>query len=413
MRLAAALVALLAVTASAKAGEDDVSAAIERQLRRAIARAAPSVVRLEVTRVPVPEAPLPPAPATPAPPPEAPVPNPEGKAPAPRPRPSPGGPRFPDGATPPEYFRRPPGPAVAVVVDPEGGLVTSLWNVSDDPVPEVPSPAPSPAAPPAPAPTAVTGIQVLLPDGRSLPARVVGTDPNDDLAYLKIEAVGLVALPLAAQDPRVGDLVAVVSRAPGTGTPAATLGNVSASGRLRQTAPLEEGGARSGTALQLSARLNYGNSGGAVVNLRGELVGLAGHVTHVATDPDARKGQSSGVGFATPASRLRVLLPRLRAGESIPRRATPYLGVRMGPAPSGEGAALVEVVGGSPAEKAGLRRDDVVLVAGETRVESSLDLRWAIQQGDVGESLRLVVIRGEERLEVTVTLGARPDGRRR
>ncbi len=422
-----ALTAVLAPPAGGQEiqGDGDVSGAIERQLKRAIARAAPSVLRIEVTRIPNPDPPKPaPAPAPEAKPPEeAPAPEgnappPEGKAPAPRRQapPAPGGPRFPDGATPPNYFRRPAGPSgasVAVVVDPDGGLVTSLWNVADDP-PQVPTP-PGETPAPRPPPGTVTEIRVLLPDGRALPAKLLGTDPNNDLAYLRIEAAGLegirlAPIRLAGEDPRVGDLVAVVSRAPGAGGPAATFGNVSASGRLRQTAV--EGG-RTGTALQVSARLNYGNSGAAVVNLQGELVGFAGHVTHLATDPDARKGQSSGVGFATPVSRLRTLLGRLRAGEKIPPRATPYLGVRTQPAPSGEGASLVEVVAGSPADKAGLRRNDVILVAGETRVESGLDLTWAIQQSDVGEPLRLVVLRGEERIETTATLGARPDGRRR
>jgi putative serine protease PepD len=163
--------------------------------------------------------------------------------------------------------------------------------------------------------------------------------------------------------------------------------------------------------VQVSARLNYGNNGGPIIDLDGRCVALAAHCTHDATDLDARKGFNSGVGFATPADRLRALLPRLRAGETLPARETPFLGVgALGPDPRGEGVRVGQIVPGTPAAGAGLRVGDVLVVAGETQVESDLDLRFAIDERDPGDALDLVVLRGPERtrVELSVTLGARP-----
>jgi S1-C subfamily serine protease len=198
---------------------------------------------------------------------------------------------------------------------------------------------------------------------------------------------------------------------PAAGT-TATVGIVSATRRLRATAPE---GRRQGTALQVSARLNYGNNGGPIVSMDGTLLAIAAHCTHDRTDPNARKGFNSGVGFATPAARLRELLPRLRAGETLDRRETPFLGVRTATDPRGQGVRIMELVKGAPAGKSGLRVGDIIIMAGDTRVESSIDLRFAIQEMDVGDPLEIVVLRGPDRArkEFTIVLGARPRTPRR
>ena len=380
--------ALLALAAPAAASpDDDIGGALERTVRRAVAQGAASVVRLEVERSVAPPTPEP----APAAAPDDPKP-PEGPRGAPTPDPR-AGPPFPDPSTPPGYFRRPVGATSAVVIDADGGLVTSLYNVSDR----------------------VTAITAVLADGRRLPARLMGADPNSDVAYLRVDARGLVPIPLATDEPRVGQLVlAVGCPLPGAPEPAptATLGIVAATHRLRSTAPVGE---TQGTAVQVSARLNYGNNGGPIVDLDGRCVALAGHCTHDPTDPDARKGFNSGVGFATPVARLAALLPRLRAGETLPLRARPFLGVRLGADPRGEGVRIEVVEAGTPAARARLRAGDVIVIAGSTQVESDLDLRVALDERDPGDALELVVLRGpaRARVELTVTLGARPPEARR
>ncbi|MHC5019637.1 MAG: S1C family serine protease [Planctomycetota bacterium] len=369
--LAAAALAL--APAAALAGSDDGAAlegALERTIARVVERTAPSIVRLEVKRKPAPAAAGPRLPAMPG---------------------------FPTRGTPAKYFERPDGPCTGVIVDTDGGVLTALYNVTDR----------------------VESITARLADGRTAEAFVVGTDPNSDLAYLRLgregEAPdGLRPIPLASDRPAVGRFIVALGcplGPKGTGTPTATFGIVSALNRLRPTAPV---GGKRGTAMQITTRINHGNNGGPVVTMDGALLAVAGHLTHDRTSPEARKGYNSGVAFSTPVTRIRTLLPKLRSGARFDKRATPYMGVGTEPDPKGEGMRVRMVSPGSGAQKAGLRVGDILVLAGSTRVESGLDLRAAILELDVGETMEVVVLRGPNRTRttLTITLGPRP-GRNR
>jgi S1-C subfamily serine protease len=369
--LAALLCGLPAAPASA--GGDDggaIEGALERTIGRIVERTAPSIVRLEVKRSAKPAAAGPAAPRMPG---------------------------FPARGTPAKYFERPNAPCTGVVVDREGGVLTALYNVTER----------------------VESITARLPDGRVAEAFVVGTDPNSDLAYLRLgqegEAPeGLTPITLAAGAPAVGQFILALGcplGPKGEGSATATFGIVSALNRLRPTAPV---GAKKGTAMQVTTRINHGNNGGPIVAMDGTLLAVAGHLTHDRTDPESRKGYNSGVAFSTPVTRIKALLPKLRSGARFDKRATPYMGVGTEPDPKGEGMRVRMVSPASGAKKAGLRVGDILVLAGSTRVESGLDLRAAIMELDVGETIELVILRGAARTRttLTVTLGARP-GRNR
>jgi S1-C subfamily serine protease len=363
------LTACLLVPAGGADNGAEIEGALERTIGRLVERAAPSIVRLTVTRSAKPTGGL-------------------------KPTVMPG---FPTRDTPATYFERPSGPVTGVVVDDQGGVLTALYNVSDR----------------------VTSISARLADGRVVPATLVGSDPNSDLAYLRLGEVdevpiGLTPVRLAGGEPAVGQLIIAVGcplGAEGKGGPTATFGIVSALNRLRPTAPL---GRKKGTAMQISARINHGNNGGPVLGMDGALLAVAGHLTHDKTDPEARKGYNSGVAFSTPVGRIRDLLPKLRSGVHFDKRDTPFMGVGTQPDPKGEGMRVRNVSPGSGALKAGLRVGDIIVLAGSTRVESGLDLRAAIQEYDVGETIEVVVLRGPNRTRTTlpIKLGARPRRKR-
>jgi len=362
---------ILAVTACllAPAGGADNGAelegALERTIGRLVERTGQSIVRLEVKRSP----------------------KPAGGPKAPR------MPGFPTPDTPRTYFERPAGPCTGVVVDANGGVLTALYNVS----------------------SRVQSIQARLADGRVVPATIVGTDPNSDLAYLRLgeegaPPSGLKPIRMAPGAPAVGQFIVAVGcplGPKGEGSPTGTFGIVSALHRLRPTAPV---GQKKGTAMQVTTRINHGNNGGPIITMNGALLAIAGHLTHEKTDPEARKGYNSGVAFSTPVTRIRELLPQLREGAHLTKRRSPYMGVGTEPDPKGEGMRVRMVAPGSGAMRAGIRVGDILVLAGSTRVESGLDLRAAIMEYDVGESMEVVVLRGPKRTRtvIPVKLGARP-----
>lgn len=361
-----AVLACLAAPAGGADAGDKIEGALERTIGRLVERAAPFIVRLEVQRS--------------APPPR--------KGPAP-----PATPGFPTRDTPRTYFERPEGPVTGVIVDELGGVLTSLYNVS----------------------TRVTAIRARLADGRTVDATLVGSDPNNDLAYLRLgdagaTPAGLTPVRLADGEPAVGQLIVALGcplGPQGAGTPTATCGIVSALHRLRPTAPPGE---KKGTAMQVTTRINHANNGGPILTMDGTLLAIAAHLTHDKTDPESRKGYNSGVAFSTPAGYIREVLAKLQGGAVFTKRDLPYMGVGTAPDPKGEGVQVSMVAAGSGAMQAGLRVGDVLVLAGSTAIESGLDLRAAIQEYDVNEEMEIVVLRGPNRTRTTlvVTLGPRP-----
>ncbi|MCY3718480.1 MAG: trypsin-like peptidase domain-containing protein [Anaerolineaceae bacterium] len=279
-------------------------------------------------------------------------------------------------------------------------------------------------------------LEVVFHDGRIAPAALRGADGASDLALLQVDAAavaGLSSLVLADSDAlRPGQRVVVIGNPFGLNN-SMTQGIISATGRQLPPALLTDAGLPQGfsnpAVLQLDARISSGNSGGPVVNTRGEVIG-------VATAIRSAGGGFQGVGFAVPANTLRRVAPELIERGSV-RYA--WLGISTQREEDGFSvAALVEALGlttnkgvlidrvhrDSPAQLAGLRGGSErimlrgvevcaggdIIVAINGHFVNNLDelLAWLVSYGHPGDEVTLLVVRGEETLELSLSLGARP-----
>jgi putative serine protease PepD len=248
-------------------------------------------------------------------------------------------------------------------------------------------------------------ITVTLADGSEHPATVVGTSPSYDLAVIRLQGVsGLTPATLGTSgDLQVGQQVVAIGSPQGlSGT--VTTGIVSAFDRTVQVQG-EDGSAVVYSGLQTDTPINQGNSGGPLVNLQGQVVGINSAI--------ATAGQSSGsigLGFAIPIDQAkRVTQEILDSGTAT----KPVLGVRggvggAGQAPGG-GATLAEVDAGSPAAAAGLQAGDVVTKVDDVAVEDFADLIARVGAHAPGDTVTLTVGEGSGARQVEVTLGSVPD----
>ncbi|GAA2515683.1 S1C family serine protease [Pilimelia columellifera] len=242
-------------------------------------------------------------------------------------------------------------------------------------------------------------VTVFFKDGRSGRGKVIGTDPRTDLAVVKVDGLsGLKPATFGSSSAmQVGDTVLAI------GSPLGLQGSVTA-GIVSQTdrtisvgGEAPEGGARSSLSglFQTDAPINPGNSGGALVNLKGEVIGIN---TAIAT---AGSQGNIGVGFAIPSDRVKRVADALKAGEKVTH---PYLGVRLEAAESG-GALVILVEPGSPADKAGIKRGDVITELGGRKITKQDDLISAVQSGKPNDKLNLTYTRNGSPAKATVTLG--------
>jgi Do/DeqQ family serine protease len=247
-------------------------------------------------------------------------------------------------------------------------------------------------------------IQVTLYDNRSFRASVVGTDPSTDLALLKIEAEGLPYIEFGDSDQlRVGDWVLAVGN-PFNLTSTVTAGIVSAKGR---TLGLLKEKFRVESFIQTDAAVNPGNSGGALVNIEGKLVGINTAIASMT-------GTFAGYSFAVPANIAKKVVEDLRQYGKVQRA---LLGVMIEPLtpekqkeveiPVSQGAYIADVYGGSAAEGAGLRSGDVIVEIEGKPIHSPAELTEIIARHRPGDRVRVVYYRGQERREVTVRLKGR------
>lgn len=241
-------------------------------------------------------------------------------------------------------------------------------------------------------------IEVLLDDNRRVTAKLVGADTLSDLAVLRIDASNLKALPLGdSASLHLGDAVVALGNALNLeGGPTVTEGIVSALNRS-----IEADNGVISDLIQTDAAINPGNSGGPLLNLSGEVVGIN---TAVA-------GNAQNIGFAIAITPAKPLIDELLQKGKV---SHPFIGVGWNNASEvrglsvQQGVVILQVVRDSGAQRAGLRRGDVIVEADGKRITNLRDITEALNAHRPGEEMKLVIVRGEQRLNVTVALGERP-----
>jgi Do/DeqQ family serine protease len=247
-------------------------------------------------------------------------------------------------------------------------------------------------------------ILVTLTDNRSFNAAVIGSDPDTDLAVLKIDGHDLTAIPIAmAEHLKVGDYVVAIGNPFGIGQ-TVTSGIVSALGR---TGGFTENGYED--FIQTDASINPGNSGGALINLQGELVGINSAII------SGFGGGNVGIGFAIPSEMLVSVMDRLLEFGEVRRG---LLGVRMysvTPAFADDyglsvdsGALVSEVTSDSAAEAAGIRINDVIVGVDGENVINGNELRNKVAMKLPGEAVDLTIVRDGRERSIGAVLGERP-----
>ncbi|MBI1734303.1 MAG: trypsin-like peptidase domain-containing protein [Candidatus Rokubacteria bacterium] len=245
-------------------------------------------------------------------------------------------------------------------------------------------------------------IMVRLSEDEEYDARVVGRDPPTDLALLKVDARRrLPAARLGDSDVlRVGDWVLAVGSPFGL-EQTVTAGIVSAKGRVIGAGPYDD-------FIQTDAAVNPGNSGGPLVNTRGEVVGINSAIF-------SETGGSVGIGFAIPINLAKELVPQLEAQGRVVRgwlgvaiaSVSPELAKRLGR--GREGALVTEVVRNGPAARSGVRPGDVIVVFGGTTLRRASDLPRLTARAPAGSEVEIALLRDGREQTVKVRLGELPD----
>jgi len=239
-------------------------------------------------------------------------------------------------------------------------------------------------------------IQVRLSGGKRFPGKVIGRDNRVDLALLKIEgATGLTALPLGDSNRlRVGEFVLAL------GNPFGLDQSVSFGIVSRKGAPLTVA-APGFDFIQTDAAINPGNSGGPLVNVAGEVVGV-----------NTMAARNGSIGFAIPANLVKMLLPQLATKGRVDWG---WLGVSISEVTEDDldrlklrearGVLVRSVISGDPADKGGVRANDVIVDIDGSRLESPRDLQRVVSSTPVGKKVRVVLMREGQETEVEVTIG--------
>ncbi|GLY14295.1 hypothetical protein Kisp01_13110 [Kineosporia sp. NBRC 101677] len=268
-------------------------------------------------------------------------------------------------------------------------------------------------------------IQVVLNDGRKYSAKIVGTDAATDLAVIQLENPPNDLTPAklgTTESVGVGDSVMAVGNPLGlAGT--VTTGIVSAVDRPVSTSASETEGttSSSGTpvvtnAIQTDAAVNPGNSGGALVNAQGQLIGINSSIATLsqssAFGQQSSQSGSIGLGFAIPVDQVKDITNQLIENGSAQH---PWLGITLGDTTvpvddaQRDGASVESVVADSPAAEAGLKQGDTVIAVDGEYVNGAESLMAQIRERTVGTEVTLTIVSNSKSQDVKVTLGARPD----
>jgi serine protease DegQ len=247
-------------------------------------------------------------------------------------------------------------------------------------------------------------IEVALSDNRRVKARVIGSDPDTDLAVLKVDLSGLPSISFGeSEQSRVGDVVLAIGNPFGVGQ-TVTLGIISAVGRNQLGINTFE------NFIQTDAAINPGNSGGALVDTSGHLIGI-----NTAIYTRSPGGASLGIGFAIPAATAKQVLAEIVKNGQVTRG---WLGVgvqdmtrelaesfKLGDM---RGALITEVFRGTPAEKAGVRLGDVLVAVDGAAVTDSATMLNLVSALAPGKQAVLKVLRSHHPTELKVVVGQRP-----
>lgn len=245
-------------------------------------------------------------------------------------------------------------------------------------------------------------IEVALADGRKAAATVVGSDPETDIAVIRIDLPNLPAIALGhAEQARVGDVVLAIGNPFGVGQ-TVTMGIISALGRNHLGINTFE------NFIQTDAAINPGNSGGALIDTNGNLLGIN-------TAIYSRSGGSLGIGFAIPVSTVKnVMESIISTGQVIrgwigvePQDITPELAESFGLSRK-SGAIIAGVLKGGPADKAGIKPGDILVAVDGRPITDTTDMLNLIAQLTPGKRSRMTLLRKSQEANVDVVVGKRP-----
>ncbi len=244
--------------------------------------------------------------------------------------------------------------------------------------------------------------RVITKDDKTYEVKKIYRDPSNDLAILKIEASGLPTVEMGDSDNiKVGQMAIAIGTALGEFRHTVTTGVISGVGRgIEAGSPFEASAERLDNVIQTDAAINPGNSGGPLLNSSGQVVGVNTAVS----------SEGQNIGFALPINVVKEALANFNATGQFNRA---YMGVRYQMIPRQtailndipEGAYLQDVIEDSPAEKAGLKAEDIITEIDGNKLTDENDLAKSISKKKVGDTLTLTVWREEKEKEINVTLG--------
>ena len=249
-------------------------------------------------------------------------------------------------------------------------------------------------------------IEIALMDGRKVPAKIVGTDPETDLAVLKMNLHGLPTITFAASEDalKVGDVVLAIGNPFGVGQ-TVTMGIISALGRSHLGINTFE------NFIQTDAAINPGNSGGALVDASGNLIGINSAIY-------SKNGGSMGIGFAIPPTLVRQVMEQLIKNGAVTRGwigvevqdVTPQLAESFR-LPTTQGALVAGVLRHGPADEAGIQPGDILVKIADKPVTDTVSMLTLIASLQPNHQAQLTIIRNQREMQVTATIGTRPKPR--
>ena len=245
-------------------------------------------------------------------------------------------------------------------------------------------------------------IEVAFEDGRKATAKLVGTDPDTDLAVIKIDMPNLPAIAFADVDKaKVGDVVLAIGNPFGVGQ-TVTMGIISALGRSQLGINIYE------NFIQTDAAINPGNSGGALIDTSGNLLGINSAIY-------SRSGGSLGIGFAIPVSTVKMVMDAIISKGQVvrgwigvePRDITPELADNLG-LPKKDGVIIAAVLKNGPADKSGIRPGDMLISIADKPISNMAEMFNLIAQLQPGSQTDMIVLRDNKEVKINVGVGKRP-----